>query len=98
MEKIKFFLLGMLVVIGLMILTGAHSSFEETPALVLPNGRYQISAWGANFGRTIGGGFGAFIVDTVSGETKIVYTSLYGINGKENVIKNNLKKSFSAME
>ncbi|MEJ2283996.1 MAG: hypothetical protein P8X85_10425 [Desulfobacterales bacterium] len=58
-EKAKFFLLGMIVVIGFLILTGAVGN---TP------GRYQLEAWGAG-----GIGFGAFVTDTVSGETKIVY-------------------------
>ena len=58
-EKVKFFLLGMLVMIGFMILAGAYA---DAP------GRYQLESWGAS-----GIGFGAFVADTVSGETKIVY-------------------------
>jgi len=58
-EKAKFFLLGMLVVIGFLILTGAYGNAP---------GRYELETWGAG-----GIGFGAFVTDTVSGETKIVY-------------------------
>lgn len=59
LEKLKFFLLGVLLAISLVIIMGANGgSF----------GRYQVAAWsGSNIG------FGAFIVDTTSGETKIVY-------------------------
>jgi hypothetical protein len=58
-EKTKFFLLGMFVVIAFITLSGAYGN---TP------GRYQLETWGAG-----GVGFGAFVIDTVSGETKIVY-------------------------
>jgi hypothetical protein len=34
-------------------------------------GRYQLQAWGAG-----GVGFGAFVLDKVSGETKMVYLNL----------------------
>lgn len=58
-EKMKFFLLGVLVAISLAVIMGASSASF---------GRYQVSAWsGSNIG------FGAFIVDTTTGETKMVY-------------------------
>ena len=59
LEKLKFFLLGVLLAISFVILMGASGgSF----------GRYQVSAWsGSNIG------FGAFVVDTTTGETKMVY-------------------------
>lgn len=61
-ERIRFFLLGMLVVIGMLFLVGASND-----KVVIDNGRYQISAWGDSRAH------GAFVVDTISGETKIVY-------------------------
>ncbi|MCK5323030.1 MAG: hypothetical protein KAJ45_02745 [Desulfobulbaceae bacterium] len=93
-ERIKYFILGILVVSGLFLLTGA-SLENATPTLNF--GRYQISSWGTSLGEK-GGAMGVFIVDTVSGETKTVYTRIYGSPGKGKVIKNNLKKPFSAMQ
>ena len=58
-ERLKYFILGVLLMIGLVVLTGASPSYL---------GRYQISAWSAN-----GIGFGAFITDSTTGETKMVY-------------------------
>ncbi|WDN88996.1 hypothetical protein BuS5_01964 [Desulfosarcina sp. BuS5] len=88
-ERLKFFLLGMLVVLGILFLTGA----DNQPAL--NNGRYQISAWGGTFGEKAGG-MGAFVVDTVSGEAKNVYTRVYGISNNSVVVKNNLNKHFNS--
>lgn len=58
-ERLKFLLIGVLLLISLAVLTGATgNSF----------GRYQVSAWsGGNIG------YGAFVVDTTTGETKMVY-------------------------
>ena len=78
-EKAKFFLLGMLVVIGFLILTGAVGNAP---------GRYQLEAWGAG-----GIGFGAFVTDTVSGETKIVYLN----TGMKTSQANYLATSFDAI-
>lgn len=58
-ERLKYFILGVLLMIGLVVLTGATQSYP---------GRYQVSAWSAN-----GIGFGAFITDSSTGETKMVY-------------------------
>ena len=59
--KFKFFILGVLLVVSLLILTGAYESYL---------GRYQVSAWSAD-----GIGFGAFVTDTTTGETKMVYSN-----------------------
>ena len=61
-ERIRYFLMGILVVVGMMFLMGASND-----TVVIDNGRYQMSAWGDSKAH------GAFIVDTISGETKIVY-------------------------
>ena len=79
-EKAKFFLLGMLVVVGLLILTGAYGNAP---------GRYQLETWGAG-----GIGFGAFVTDTVSGETKIVYLN----TGRETSQRNYLGASFDEIK
>ena len=58
-ERLKYFIWGVLLVISLVVLTGAYQSYL---------GRYQVSAWSAD---SIG--FGAFVADTNTGENKIVY-------------------------
>lgn len=96
MERIKFFLLGMLVVIGLVILMGANTT-DTGSHFLLGTGRYQISSWGS-FGEDKVGGFGVYIVDTLTGETKTVYTRLFGIKNEGILIKNNLRKPFNTIE
>jgi threonine dehydrogenase-like Zn-dependent dehydrogenase len=77
-EKLKYFLLGVLLAVCLAFLAGASGdSF----------GRYQVSAWG---GGSIG--YGAFVVDTSTGETKMVYMNI----GDER--RNHLGKPFRAIE
>jgi hypothetical protein len=51
-------------------------------------GRYQIATWEA------GGGYGAFVVDTSTGTTKVAYSSIKGPTGKS---VDNLGKSFDKM-
>jgi hypothetical protein len=70
----------MLVVIGFMILSGAYA---DAP------GRYQLESWGAS-----GIGFGAFVMDTVSGETKIVYLN----TGMKSSQANHLGMSFEEIK
>ncbi len=92
-QKIKYFLLGVVAILGLFLLTGA-SLDNEIPTLGF--GRYQISSWGSSLGDK-GGAIGVFVVDTVSGETKTVYTRIYGSPGKGTIVKNDLKKPFSSI-
>ncbi len=61
---------------------------ESRAAPLSSTGRYQIATWEAS------GGYGAFVLDTATGITKIAYSSGKGVNGK-NV--NNLGKTFSQM-
>jgi hypothetical protein len=82
LEKAKCFLLGVLVVIGILILSGAYTDTNAP-------GRYQLAAWGAG---SIG--FGAFVIDTVSGETKIVYLN----TGMKAPQANNLGVPFGRIE
>jgi len=79
-EKAKFFLLGVLVVIGFLILTGAVGNAP---------GRYQLAVWGAD---SIG--FGAFVTDTVSGVTKIVFLN----TGMKTPQANHLGTSFDEIK
>jgi len=90
-ERMRFFVLGMLVVIGFMMLTGG---VDNTPPINA--GRYQLSAWSGALGSQ-GGGVGAFVIDTVSGEVRTAYSRIYGNPGEGELIKNNLNKPFSSM-
>lgn len=86
-ERIKFFLFGLLVALAMMLLAGATD-------VSAPNyGRYQISSWGSEFGEK-GGGFGLFIADTATGETKLVYSRVFGELGNGEVKKDELGKTF----
>lgn len=75
-DRIKFFFLGALLVLSLVLLIGAYEN---------SCGRYQLSAWSAG-----GIGFGAFVVDTTTGEAKMVY-----LNSGEDK-QNHLGKPFNA--
>ena len=60
------------------------SSDKDLVALAA-SGRYQIVTWGS------AGAYGAFVVDTSTGITKAVYSSVRGTDGKP---LNNLGKPF----
>jgi hypothetical protein len=70
--------LGVLLAVCLAVLMGANANSF---------GRYQVSAWG---GGSIG--YGAFVVGTSTGETKMVYMNI----GDEK--QNHLGKPFSAIQ
>ena len=90
-ERIRFFVLGMLVVMGFILLTGGVDSTAP------PNyGRYQLSAWSGPLGPD-GGGVGAFVIDTATGETRTVYSRVYGNPGEGTIVKHNLNKPFASM-
>ena len=55
----KWALIGLIVSLLLIFILGAANQSV---------GRYQLDAWGGS-----GIGFGAFVIDTATGETKIVY-------------------------
>ncbi|KPJ97711.1 MAG: hypothetical protein AMK71_12760 [Nitrospira bacterium SG8_35_4] len=87
-ERLKFFCLGMLVVLGVVFLMGAANHSDQ---VVIDNGRYQVAAWGD------GTAHGAFITDTISGETKIVYR--YKEKGNDRGLeRSNLNKPFSKIK
>ncbi len=90
-ERLKFFLIGAVSVFLLLVVTGARD-MSDAPAL--DNGRFQIAAWATHFDNK-SGVIGAFIVDTVSGETKTVYTREYGSPPVSKVLKNDLRKNFA---
>ena len=96
----KGLLLGVLVAVLIGLSMGAVHN--DGPTLTVPvlnphedsavplssTGRYQIVAWEA------GGGYGAFVLDTSTGVTKVAYNSTKGPNGKS---VNNLGKPFHQM-
>ncbi len=92
-ERIKFFLLGIAVVTGILFLAGADTLSPPPPNY----GRFQISSWATSFGNN-SGGVGAFVVDTITGETKTVYSRIYGAPVEGKLIKNELKKPFIAID
>ena len=58
---------------------------DKDSAALSASGRYQIVTWGS------GDVYGAFVIDTSTGTTKAVYSSVKGIDGKS---LNNLGKPF----
>lgn len=90
-ERIRFFVLGMLVVLGFVLLTGG---IDSSPP---PNyGRYQLQAWAGPLGGG-SGGIGAFVIDTATGETRTAYSRIYGTPESGVIHRNNLNKPFAAM-
>ncbi|OHB33079.1 MAG: hypothetical protein A2X84_02565 [Desulfuromonadaceae bacterium GWC2_58_13] len=90
-ERIKFFGLGLLVALAIMLLAGATDVGPPS------YGRYQIASWGTEFGSK-GGGFGVFIADTATGETKMVYSRVFGETGNGEIKKDELGKTFFSIK
>jgi hypothetical protein len=61
---------------------------EDSAVPLSSTGRYQIVTWEA------GGSYGAFVLDTSTGTTKVAYSSSKGPSGKS---VNNLGKPFQQM-
>ena len=87
-ERVKFFCLGILVVLGAVFLMGTTNHRDQ---VIIDNGRYQVAAWGD------GKAHGAFITDTISGETKIVYRYKEMGNSKS-LERSELNKVFSKIK
>ena len=86
-KQFAIFSLGLACGIFLLIILGAT---DVGP----PNyGRYQRSAWRSQLGNNAAG-VGAFIVDTATGETKTVYSRIYGGPDKGQTVKDDLRKPF----
>lgn len=90
---------GLMIVMTLLLMGAVHNDPPSLPVAVLDphedravplsnTGRYQIVAWDG------GGGYGAFVLDTSTGITKVAYSSLKGPGGKS---VNNLGKPFVQM-
>ena len=86
--RVKYFFLGVLVLLGMIFLMGADVD-QSKPVVDIR--KYQISAWGDSDAH------GAFIVDTITGVTKIVYRYKETSDSKKKE-KNNLNKPFVSIE
>lgn len=96
--KMRYFLLGIGSTLMFILLSGAMNDPGAPSSANLNFGRYQLSSWATPFGAQ-GGAMGAFVIDTVSGETKTVYSRTFGTTAMEGeVIKNDLKKSFTSIQ
>lgn len=95
--KAKYFFLGVAAALFFLVLTGAVDYQGSSSSAVLGFGRYQLSSWATSFGEK-GGAVGAFVIDSVSGETRTVYSRTFGPAMESNVVKNDLKKPYSAIE
>lgn len=73
---------------SVLLLSSQQSQTMSVPPVI---GRYQISSWGCSQGTS--GGYGAFLTDTTTGKTKIVYSYIPTKNGK-GIRINNLNKRF----
>jgi hypothetical protein len=93
----KYFVFGVLATLFFLVLIGAIGQ-QGSSSANLSFGRYQLSSWATSFGEKGGGAVGAFVIDTVSGETRTVYNRTYGPPMESAVIKNDLKKPYSAIE
>lgn len=94
--RFKFFCLGLLVALATICLVGATDIGPTN--FGPPNyGRYQISSWSSSFGDK-GGGFGVFVADTATGETKLVYSRVFGDVGNGSIKKDELGKTFSSVK
>lgn len=94
--KAKYFILGVIAALFFLVLTGAIDHQGSSTA-TLGFGRYQLSSWATSFGEK-GGAVGAFVIDTVSGETRTVYSRTYGPAMATTVVKNDLKKAYSSIK
>ena len=93
-ERFLYFSLGIISLAAVFFLLGASSDFQNN---TLNFGRYAISSWATQIDNK-SGVIGAFVLDTVSGETRTVYIRTYGDTPESKVIKSDLKKPFIAIE
>jgi hypothetical protein len=91
-QQLKYFLLGAGSIATIFLLCASTDYASSS----LNFGRYQLSTVAGQL-TDKSGVIGAFVMDTVSGETKTVYIRIYGEPGKSKVVKNKLKKSFSSV-
>ena len=97
-ERLLFFSLGALSLAVASLLMGAASDYvNNNNNTTLNFGRYAISSWATQLD-TKSGIVGAFVLDTVSGETRTAYIRTYGDVPKSEILKNDLKKPCNAIQ
>jgi hypothetical protein len=96
-EKVLYFSLGVLSLAVVGFLLGATVEYQNSNNATLNFGRYAISSWATQLDSK-SGVVGAFVLDTVSGETRTVYLRTYGDVPKSEMVKNDLKKPFNAIQ
>jgi hypothetical protein len=85
----KFVLLGAVIVVSIFLMTGSVPIVSGT-------GRYQLDSWGhSNCSGT--SSYGAFVIDTVTGVTQVVY-QVETTKNSSVVTKNSLGRHFNAMD
>ena len=89
----RYFKTGVNVDTGESVLLLNARRSQDLPVPSVP-GRDQISSWGCS--QNTGGGYGAFLTDTATGRTKIVYSYILAGNGK-GIRINNLNNPFDTI-
>ncbi|MBU1566679.1 MAG: hypothetical protein KJ630_13760 [Proteobacteria bacterium] len=95
-ERCLYFSLGVLSLAVISFLMGAATDYQGNNT-TLNFGRYAISSWATQLDNK-SAVVGAFVLDTVSGETRTVYYRTYGDVPKSKASKNDLKKPFNAIQ
>jgi hypothetical protein len=96
-EKLQYISLGAIGVAVIALLMGSASDYINNKNTTLNFGRYAMSSWATQIDSK-SGVVGAFVLDTVSGETRTVYIRTYGDVPKSELVKNDLKKPFNAIQ
>lgn len=96
-ERLLYFSLGVVSLAIVSFLMGAATDYQNSNNTTLNFGRYAISSWATQVDNK-SGVVGAFVLDTVSGETRTVYYRTYGDIPKSEAQKNELKKPFNAIQ
>jgi hypothetical protein len=96
-ERLLYFSLGVVSLALVSFLMGAATDYQNSNNTTLNFGRYAISSWATQVDNK-SGVVGAFVLDTVSGETRTVYYRTYGDIPKSEAQKNELKKPFNAIQ
>lgn len=90
-SRLLWILVGALSFLGLFLLLGATD-------ISAPNyGRYQISSWSTPVGNDKAA-VGAFVLDTATGETKMVFSRMIEENGSGRIMKNDVNKTFHSIQ
>jgi hypothetical protein len=96
-ERLLYFSLGVLSLAVTSFLLGASADYQNSNNTTLNFGRYAISSWATQIDNK-SGVVGAFVLDTVSGETRTVCIRTYGDVPKSEFVKNDLKRPFISIQ